>query len=209
MFEQTVTLLLAGEFVCHVSHPEEFQFLEYAGNQQDIDTFVGKIGRRLATTSHQSGFYLAYARCGESERDAIRAYFATIKADLAPVVGFFHTVIRTTGREDLLMHGTTLETSAIMAQIDQDAGLRNELQTVASLFRSTSADGSHRSMFDRVLKEMRKGGYLCLVNAERGLYQVTAKVEYLLEVVAFLQANDETMKSALDDEAEGETPALL
>lgn len=209
MFEQTVTLLLAGEFVCHVSHPEEFRFLEDAENQQEIDKFVGKLGRRLATTLHQSGFYLAYMHCRESEREAIRTYFAIIKADLAPVVGFFHTVIRTTGREDLLMHGATLETSAIMAQIDQDAGLRNELQTVASLFRSTTADGSHRSMFDRVLKEMRKGGYLCLVNAERGLYQVTAKIEYLLEVVAFLQANDETMKSALDEEAKGETPALL
>lgn len=209
MFEQTVTLLLTGEFVCHVSHPEEFRFIEDDAHRQEIDQFVGKIGRRLAATSHRSGFYLAYARCGESEREAIRTYFSMVKADLAPVVGFLHAVMRATGQEDLLMHGATLETSTIMAQIDQDPGLRNELQTVASLFKSTTADGSHRSMFDRVLREMRKGGYLCLVNTERGLYQVTSKVEYLLEVVAFLQENDETLKRGLDEELEGETPAML
>lgn len=209
MFENVVTLLLAGEFICLVRHPEEFRYLEDESCRQEIDAFVGKIGRRLAVTSHQSGFYLAYARFGETERDAIRSYFASVKSDLAPVVGFFHTIIRATGQEDLLMHGATLETSAIMAKIDQDAGLRHELQTLSSLFKSTTGDGSHRSMFDRVLREMRKGGYLCLVNQERGLYQVTAKVEYLLEVVTFLQENDETMKGTLDDEAEGESLPML
>ncbi len=209
MFEKVVSLLFAGEFICHVSHPEEFLYLEDESKRQEIDQFVGKIGRRLAATSHQSGFYLAHARCGEAEREFARSYFATVKSDLAPVIRFFHTIIRVTGQEDLLMHGSTLETSAIMAKIDQDAGLRHELQTLSALFKSTAGDGSHRSMFDRVLREMRKGGYLCLVNAERGIYQVTAKVEYLLEVVTFLQENDETMKGALDEEEEGGTPLLV
>lgn len=209
MFEQTVMLLLAGEFVCRVSHPEEFRYLENDEHRQEIDEFVGKISRRLVATSHQSGFYLAYARCGEDERTAIRAYFGEIKSNLAPVIGFFHTIMRATGQEDLLMHGATLETSTIMAQIDQDAGLRNELQMVATQFKTISADGSHRSMFEKVLKRMKDAGYLCLVNAERGLYQVTAKVEYLLEVVTFLQENDETMKGALDEDSESETARLL
>ena len=209
MFERTVMLLLAGEFICRVSHPQEYRHLEDEGHRQEINDFCARIGRCVIPTSHQSGFYLAYARCGEEERAAIRTYFGEIKANLAPVIGFFHTIIRATGQEDLLMHGAILESSAIMAQIDQDAGLRSELQIVATQFKSISADGSHRSMFERVLKRMKDAGYLCLVNAERGLYQVTAKLEYLLEVVTFLQENDETMRGALDDEPEGETGQLL
>lgn len=117
-------------------------------------------------------------------------------------------IVGTHAGEDV-KHGSTLESSAIMAQIDQDAGLRNELQTVATHFKSISSDGSHRSMFEKVLKRMKDTGYLCLLNPERGLYQVTAKIEYLLEVVTYLQENDETMKGTLDEDAEGETASLL
>lgn len=200
MFERVIFLLLAGEFICKVSHPDEFRFLEREQERADVSSYLGRIHRRLAQTPHQSGYYLAFARIGDGEREAIKASFQDIKGALAPIVLFFQLVMRTTGREDLLMHGAILESSAIMSKIDQDAGLRNELQTVAVISRASSADGAHRSTFDKLLGKLRAQGYLTLVNSERGLYQVTSKVEYLLDVVRFLQENDQTLKVAASDE---------
>lgn len=209
MFERVVMLLLAGEFICKVSHPEEFRSLEREDERREIDRYLSRIGRRLAQTRHQSGYYLAFVRCGEQEKETIRHHFSEIKASLTPVVMFFQLVMRATGREELLMHGAIIESSAMMAKIDQDAGLRNELQTVATIYKTIATDGAHRSMFERILRKLKDSGYLALANAERGLYQVTAKVEYLLEIVRFLQDNDETLKGIMDEEPAGEVAPLI
>jgi hypothetical protein len=209
-FAPVLRLLLAGEFICRVSHPDEYRFLEREDDRVAVDNYLAKIDRRLAQTAHHSGYYLAFTRCGEEEGDAIRKHFAEIKATLAPVVMFFRLLMRVTGQEDILLPEATIESSALMAQIDRDPGLRNELQTVANSFKASAVDAAHRSMFETVLRRLRDGGYLRLVNTERGVYQVTAKIEYLLEVVRFLQDNDETLKGvADDDDAEGDTPRLL
>jgi len=209
MFERVVLLLLAGEFICKVSHPEEFRFLDRDDERASLDQYLMRIGRRLAQTAHHSGYYLAFARCGDAERDAIKTTFAELKQTLTPVVIFFQMVMRATGREDILLHGALIETSSLMAQIDQDPGLRNELQTVATIYKAIATDGAHRSMFERILKRLKESGYLYIANAERGLYQVTSKVEYLLEVVRYLQENDETLKNIGDDDSEGDTLPLL
>jgi hypothetical protein len=50
MFEQTVTLLLPGEFVCNVRYPDAWRFLEDEAQRKDVDPFLGRLGRRLAST---------------------------------------------------------------------------------------------------------------------------------------------------------------
>jgi len=208
-FERVILLLLSGDFICKVSHPDAFKFLEREEERAEVDRYLSRIGRRLARTSHQAGYYLTFIRVGEDERDTVRSHFAEIKGTLTPVVLFFQLVMRATGREDMLMHGAIIESSTLMSQIDQDAGLRNELQTVATIYKAIAADGAHRSMFERILRKLKESGYLSLVNAERGFYQVTSKVEYLLEVVRFLQENDETLKGLVEEDQTGESQSLL
>ena len=208
MFEQTIMALLAGEFICRVSHPDLFRFLDDPDHQHEVNAYLEKIGRKMGSTSHQTGYYLTFVRCGPDERAAIREHFADIKANLAPVAGFFDTIMRATGREDLVLHGARIESNVLMALIDQDAGLRNQLQTVATLYKTVSSDGSHSSIFARVLRRLKDNGYLHLVSADRGVYQVTAKLEYLLEIVRFLEENDESVKESADATNENEKLGL-
>lgn len=50
MFEQTLTLLLAGEFVCAVRYPDACRFLEDEAQRRDAEAFLARLGRRLAST---------------------------------------------------------------------------------------------------------------------------------------------------------------
>jgi len=202
MFERTVFLLLQGEFICQVSHPDEFRFLEDEGSFDEVSRYLARLGRKVARTTHGAGFYLAFSHIGEIERDAIKAHFNDFKGTIGPVVLFFQMVLRASGREDLLMPGAILESNAIMSSIDQDPGLRNELQNVALVSRAIGADGAYRTMFDKLLTKLRAGGYLTVVNAERGLYQVTSKLEYVLDVVRFLQENDPALTKSVEGDVE-------
>ncbi|MDK9702463.1 MAG: hypothetical protein OEL20_04935 [Sulfuritalea sp.] len=209
MFEHVVFLLLTGKFICRVTQPAAFDFLSDEDHFRHVEGYLAQIGRRLTRTTHESGYYLSFARIGDSERKVIKAAYQEIKTSLRPIVLFFQAVMRTTGREDLLMPGGLLEKSALMAQIDLDGWLRGELQSVAAYFRPHGGDGSHRAMLDRIIREMVDADYLVLSNAERGLYRVTAKIEYLTSIIQFITDTEDALKNDPDDDPLPESLTLL
>jgi hypothetical protein len=79
MFEQTLTLLLAGEFICSIRYPDAWRFLEDEGQRREVDAFLGKLGRRLARTRQGGSWFAAYKQIGAEERRAMRDGFAEIK----------------------------------------------------------------------------------------------------------------------------------
>jgi len=210
MFERVAFQLLQGEFICQVSHPETFEFMCDEDNLRSLEVFFSKINRRVVRTSKQSGFYLVFASYGEHERSEIRAQYTDIKNSLAPVVSFFTLVMRATGQEDILMHGAAIEVDTLMGKIDQDISLRNELQSIGARYKTYISDGTQRKLLDSILKRLVGEGYLKLANPERAIYQVTSKMEYLLDVIKFIHENDETLKVGDEqDETTGETGSLL
>lgn len=208
MFERVIFQLLEGVFICRVSHPDTFDFLCEEDNLRSVEDFFAKIGRRVARTSKQSGFYLVFAAYGERERGAIRSNYSDIKNNLIPVISFFNLVIRTTRQEDILMYGSAIEADTLIGKIDQDISLRNELQSLGLRFKALSSDTTQRRLLDNIFKRLVNDGYLKLANPERAIYQVTSKIEYLLEVIKFIHETDETLKVG-DDPQESETGSLI
>jgi len=208
MFERVIFQLLEGAFICRVLHPDTFDFLCNEENLRSVEDFFAKIGRRVARTSKQSGFYLVFSVYGEQERAAIRSNYADIKNTLAPVVSFFNLVIRSTGQEDILMYGTAIEVDTLIGKIDQDISLRNELQSLGTHFKVFSSDTTQRKSLDNIFKRLVNDGYLKLANPERAIYQVTSKIEYLLDVIKFIHETDETLKVG-DEQPESEAGNLI
>lgn len=208
MFERVIFQLLEGAFICRVLHPDTFDFLCNEENLRLVEDFFAKIGRRVAKTSKQSGFYLVFSAYGEQERAVIRSSYADIKNTLAPVVSFFNLVIRSTGQEDILMYGTAIEADTLIGKIDQDISLRNELQSLGTHFKAFSSDTTQRKSLDNIFKRLVNDGYLKLANPERAIYQVTSKIEYLLDVIKFIHETDETLKVG-DEQPESETGSLI
>lgn len=210
MFEYVIFHLLRGEFICRVTHPEAFDYLADEGRFHEADGYLGRIGRRIATTSQQGGYYLAFVRIGDTERKIIKGQYQEIKNILRPTLHFFQVIMRAMEREDLLLLGAVLEKAQIMSQIDRDDWLRNELQTVAALF-GTTPDGSQRTMLDRLMRKLVDAGYLVQTDTERGLYRVTSKIEYLNTIIAFIIDNEEALKGEFGDDPEppADGPTLL
>ena len=205
MFEQAMTLLLSGQFVCAISQPDAYRFLQEEANRKEVEAFLARLGRRLVSTKHGGAWYVAFARLDSEQRKGIREEYAEIKHTLRLVVGFFVHVMQALGREEILAPGSIIETHRLIAAIDENPSLRNELQTLVNLGKASS-DGTLRSALERLLKKMRDEGYLVLANPEREIYEVTGKVEYLQEVVDFLMVHESVQE---DVEETPETGSLL
>lgn len=208
MFETVVMLLLSGEFICNVSQPAAFEYLSKEEHLRDVENYLQKIDRRVAKTGKNSGFYLAYASYGERNLSSARSQFGVIKHTLKPIIEFFNLILRITGDETILMSGTAIEADTLLGKIDQDTALRSALQSLGTLLKATSTDGTQGKLLNSVLKRMATDGYIKLVNPERSIYQVTSKIEYLHDTLAFIMAADESIKEQ-DDNLEGETGKLV
>jgi hypothetical protein len=69
MFEQTLTLLLAGEFICSVRYPDAWRFLEDEGQRREVEAFLGKLGLvGSAAGPHPPGRGLVRGLPSRSER---------------------------------------------------------------------------------------------------------------------------------------------
>jgi len=188
MFKETLTLVLAGEFICAVRYPEAWRFLEDESSRQEVQGYLERLGRRLAQTKQGGAWFAAYADIGPDERRAIRDGFAEIKHNLRLLVEFFVHVMQALRQDQFLAPGSTIEANRLMAAIDENPNLRGELQALAGLGKGQGGDGTLRGTLERILKRLRDDGYLVLANPEREIYEVTGKIEYLQEVVDFLMA---------------------
>jgi DNA-binding transcriptional ArsR family regulator len=212
MFEQTLTLLLAGEFICAVRYPDAWRFLEDEGQRRDAESFLGRLGRRLARTRQGGAWFAAYTQVGADERRLIREGFADLKHNLRLLVGFFVHVMQAQRQDQFLAPGSVIEANRLMAAIDESPNLRGELLALAGLGKGATGDGTNRSTLDRLLKRLRDDGYLVLANPEREIYEVTGKIEYLQEVVDFLmehQSIPDEPPDGIEDELEGHQGSLL
>jgi len=75
-------------------------------------------------------------------------------------------------------------------------------------FKTISSDTKQRKLLDNIFKLLVNDGYLKLANPERAIYQVTSKIEYLLDVIKFIHETDETLKVG-DEQPESETGSLI
>ncbi|MBK1645850.1 hypothetical protein CKO25_14540 [Thiocapsa imhoffii] len=204
MFEQTLTLLLAGEFICNVRYQDAWRFLEDENQRHEVDAFLGKLGRRLARTRQGGAWFAAYQTIGPTERKAMRDGFAEIKHHLRLLVGFFVHLMQAMRQDQFLAPGSLIEANRLIGAIDENPNLRGELQSLAGLAKGPTGDGTHRGMLDRLLRKLRDEGYLVLANPERQIYAVTGKIEYLQEVVDFLMSH-QSIPDELAEESDADT----
>ena len=197
MFKQVISLLLSGEFICPFTHQDAYTYLGQPNHQTDINAWIEKMDLKLATTRHEAAFFCTTVNPDSDDKKAIRENFRQIKQTLRPLVSFLELLMRITQRDDILSAGTLLEANVIMHTIDTNPSLRNELQSLCNLTNITAE--SDRKRLDKLLKYIEKEGYLVLVNSEREIYRMTGKIDYLMEVIAFLMEHETISELAETD----------
>ena len=189
MFERVLPLLLSGEFVCQISHPEAFLYLSSEKNAQEVSSYLAKMKLTLSTTPQQSAFYLTYQQLDDTNRKSCKEEFTSIKQQLRPLVHFMELLMRVTRNDEILSVGAVLEKHALMAKVDDSHDLSHQLDTIANQFAGIY-DKTKSGRLDKIFRRLEKEGYVVLANPEREIYQITGKIEYLQDIIAFLMEHE-------------------
>ena len=171
--------------------------------RSDVDLYLRRIGRRLACTVGGHAYYMAYVRVGTDERSEVKRLFSEIKHELRPLVNFMKFTMQALRKDEAPSPGERIDFLGVLQAVTTQPQLADELRNFAALGRDfTASDSALRPMLDRVFGQIVKGGYLVLLDRDREVYAFTGKLDFLLEAIEFLMANEQLVDETLDDQPE-------
>lgn len=195
-FEETVIELLKGSFICPVTYPELFDYLEDKKNRERVDIHLTPIGMRLHVTRNQHAYYAVYKTIKTENRGNINKLFQDIKNEIQPVLKFINLIIQAQRGETYLEAEDVLDFSQLLFQIGENPSLEEILRQFPNLGKEfTANEASLRAMLDRVMNYLVRKDYL--VKDQKGdRYKVTGKIDYYYEVLDFIIDNDPIIQGA-------------
>ncbi|TDQ38494.1 condensin complex protein MksE [Thiopseudomonas denitrificans] len=198
--------LLGGGFVCQVRDSHNHERLQNEALREQLDQYLRPLNRRLASSADGAVWYLAWLELNQELRDSLSQQLRDTLDSLMPMLTLMQLVQDTTGSDRVLSAHDVLNRHDLAARIENNPSLRQQLQQLCTtrLFQSQSEDtgGQLKLVFER----LRQQGYLLQPHKDRQHFVVTGKIDYLLELVRFIQEEE---RIQLDDEPAAQQEALL
>lgn len=189
--KSALKLLAKGEFICPVRFESEYEVLESQQGHQQAQEWLQAIGYRLARLHDAGAFFMAYNESPTTEtRARIREEMKTVRNRLAPYVGFFNILREAQGSDPQLHAGDVVWLTSICEAVRNSSALERRLADMRELADGRVADGGATVYrVQRMFNILEDAGYLVQTNEVSKGYTFTGKVDYLLQLIAFINEN--------------------
>ncbi|MCL1074677.1 hypothetical protein [Shewanella dokdonensis] len=196
---ELIERLLRGEFICRTSFEDGWRALKNPATRDRVEAYLNQINRTVAQAAEGEVFFCGYVNLGDNERKIISAQFREICQSLIPLVEWLVLVQEASGQDAPLTEGAPVRLTELQTRIEDTPAFREQLAKLSQyrLFGSSSSsvDGQIKLVFKRLVEL----GYLLRPNPEKQIYLATGKLDYLYEVIRFI---DETESLSLEAQAE-------
>ena len=194
--------LLKGEFICRTTDEESWRALKNSSTRERVESYLNQINRTIGSAGEGEVFFCGYQQLGDSERKVISSQFKDICNALIPLVEWLVLVQEASGQDAPLSEGAAVRLTELQTRIEDTPAFREQLAKISHyrLFGSTSTNVD--AQIKLVFKRLVELGYLARPNAEKQIFIATGKLDYLYEVIRFI---DETEGLSLEAQAETAT----
>lgn len=206
---QVIERLLQGAFICRTTDEDGWRFLKNPANREQLDDYLSTLNRVVATVGSAADaevFFCGYRQLGEDERKFVGQQFRDVCHSLTPMVEWLVLVQEAGAQDAPLSEGSVLRLNELQSIVEDTPAFREQLARISHyrLFGSTS--GSVDGQLKQVFKRLCELGYLARPNAEKQIYLATGKLDYLYEVIRFI---DEAEGLALEARADAASQGKL
>lgn len=186
MFKQVTEALLSGQFICVTAFPDAYDYLSKADNFNKVEAFIAQLGRELCILDGEQIYYAAYADIDDSNRGLIKEAFYEIRSQLRPVVEWMDMVMTALGQDMPIRARDEIRLHKLLKMIEHEPSLCEQMNrlTQTGLFKTNKTNITEQLSW--ILQKLEQCGYLVKPNPQGALYIVTGKMNYLHQIIAFL-----------------------
>ena len=185
MFKLVAEALLSGHFICPTAYPDAFEYLSQSTNTDKINAFLKPLDRELLNLDGEL-FYAAYTVVDDSNRGAIKEAFSEIRSQLRPVVEWMDLVMTALGQDMPIRARDEIRLHQLLQAIEHEPSLSEQLNRLTQLTLFKTSKSGFNDQLSWVLQKLEQIGYLTRPNPQASVYIATGKINYLHNVIAFL-----------------------
>jgi hypothetical protein len=198
---QVLETLLSGGFICKTTDELSYQFLQNTENFAEVEHQLNVLNRTITATRDEQVYVCAYQVIGDGERRAVAQQFRDVSSSLLPLVEWLVLVQEAKGDNSPLNEGKVVRLNELQSVIEDTPAFSEQLSKIAryNLFNSTSSavDAQLKLVFKRLVDL----GYLLKPNPDNQIYLATGKIDYLFEVIRFIDDSENLQLAEQAEEA--------
>lgn len=198
MRNETLRLLLGGQYVCEIAYPHAFEYLLSAGQEQFVNEWLGAIEMRLARIGDTGAFFMAPKVLSADDASRIRDEFMRFRDLYGPAIRMLQ-VIRAAKDEFELIPGVYIQHAELVQKVNDSPATVEQLRNLVGLIRQTEARYNNAELMKKLLEHLRGEGFLVLSDESTEMYRTTGKLEQLTQVLRFLGENADFSKAAEEE----------
>ncbi len=199
--------LLSGSFICPTTDRDAYKTIQDDRCRSEINTVLMHMGRELNMTSRTSAYYVTYKTIDASNHNKVRSMISEVFGLIRPVVRFVAMVGDASIDERILVAGDELSLPHLVLQIQQSTTLTEMLDSTYRhpKVRRNRVRESIPEKLEVVMEFLVKEGLAKLVSKDRQLYMITGKLDFIYEVLDFIDINENVIEQVnKENEAQGE-----
>ena len=196
---RVLELLLSGKFVCQTLDEDGYRYLQSSANRAEIEQQLAVLNRRLSSAAEGEVYFASYQALGDNERKHLTSQFQEVSSHLIPMVEWLLIVQEAMGKDMPLTQGMVIRLNELQTVIEDTPAYAEQLAKIAryALFGSKAAELD--AQLKLIFKRLVELGYLIKPNQDKQIYTATGKIDYLFDVIKFI---DETENLSLAARAE-------
>ena len=202
-------LLWAGEYICPVRYPLEYEILSDATEQEEVGAWLLHANLRLARLGEEGAFFMAPDVIGAADITRIKGEFAKFRDTYGPAVLLLDFIRQSDVGARLLVPGEYIVLYELEKAVSQSSVLETQLKSLLGVISNAAQRNSNHENLRRLLEHLMRDGYVVMANKDTGAYQVTGKIDQLYAVLQFLDENKVVPDQEVDDLDEGAQQEML
>ncbi len=199
MFQNTVELLLQGHTICLVSQPEAYRYLSEPNLFAKVDEYLRLINRKIKVVEEGLAFVACYCTINDENRQDIRNQLKEVRDIFRPLVNFLDLAMTALIHDCAMRAGDTIRLSELLRGIENEPSLKQQLALLTNkgVFKTHRSEISEQLNF--ILKKLADAGYVQRLDTGSTIYQITAKMNYIHEMIDFINDSEELKLESQDN----------
>lgn len=201
MNANALQLLLAGEYLCPVRYPDEFNAINGSVDEAErVNAWLAPIGMRLARIGADGAFFMTPAAYTDKITTRIKGELREFRDTYGPAVRMLDFIRQVRAENALCSPGERLQLADLETTITGRETLSTQLRSLIDIIHNGNARVSDRENLERLMEHLERDGYVLLVDKSSGTYQVTGKIEQLYAALTFLDENKAIEEDLANDQ---------
>lgn len=196
---RVLELLLSGQFVCSTIDEDAYRYLQSSANREQIQQHLSLLNRQLSSAAEGEVYFASYQVLGDEERKVLTNQFQDISSHLVPLVEWILMIQEAMGTDMPLTQGSLIRLNELQTIVEDTPAYAEQLGKIARYAMFGSKANELDSQLKLIFKRLVELGYLVRPNQDKQIYRATGKIDYLFDVLKFI---DETENLSLSERAE-------